>query len=153
VKDPTAPKGASGAYIQFTTVAIVEIRAEHTKADGTMKDDPATGAPYKHTAFMAMAGKRWGELDAAGKAKYEALAAVDKARCERQKAEHAEHGYYTRADGTKSNEGVSSKSKPAKVPLEDDEPIKKKQSAKAQAKGKAKEKELALASESANSSD
>lgn len=119
-----------------------------------MKDDPATGVPYKHTAFMSLAGKRWGELDAAGKAKYEQLAAADKARWEREKAEHAEHGYYTRADGTKSNAGVSSQSKPSKVPLEDDEPVKKKQSAKAQAKAKAKDKEtLALASESGNSSD
>ena len=119
-----------------------------------MKDDPATGAPYKHTAFMSLAGKRWGELDAAGKAKYEELAAADKARCEREKAEHAKHGYYTRADGTRSDAGVSSKSKPTKVLVEDDEPVKKKQSAKAQAKAKAKEKEaLALASESGNSSD
>ena len=135
-------------------MAVKEIRAKNTKADGTMKDDPATGAPYKHTAFMALAGKRWGEMDATAKAPYEELAAADKARWEREKAEHAESGYYTRADGTKSNEGVSSKSKTAKIPLEDAEPAKKKQSAKAQAKAKAKEKEtLALASESGNSSD
>ena len=84
--------------------------------------------------------------DAAGKVKYEQLAEADKARYTREKAEHDKHGYYTRADGTKSNEGASSKSKTAKAPVEDDEPVKKKQSAKAQAKAKAKEKELALAS-------
>ena len=153
VKDPTAPKGACGAYIQFTTVMVPQLRAKHAKADGEFEDDPATGAPYKHTAFMALAGKAWGELDDAGKAPYIAKGEADKARWEREKAEHAEHGYYTRADGTKSNAGVSSKSKPAKVLSEDDEPVKKKQSAKAQAKAKKEKETLALASESGNSSD
>lgn len=154
VKDPTAPKGACGAYIQFTTVMVPAIRAEHTNPDGSHTTDPATGEPFKHTAFMALAGHRWAALDEDGKAKYVQLAEADKARWVREKAEHDEHGYYTRADGTKSNDGVSSTSKTTKAPVEDDEPFKKKPSAKTQAKAKAKEKEtLVLASESGNSSD
>ena len=50
------------------------------KEDGTFKDDPLTGAPFKHTAFMAMAGKQWGEMDEASKGPYVKLAEKDKER-------------------------------------------------------------------------
>ena len=51
------------------------------KEDGkTFKDDPLTGAPYKHTALMSLAGKLWKEMDEASKAPYEKLAEKDKER-------------------------------------------------------------------------
>ena len=74
------------------------------KEDGkTFKDDPLTGAPYKHTALMSLAGKLWKEMDEASKAPYEKLAEKDKERHTKQKAEYDEKGYYTNADGSKSN--------------------------------------------------
>ena len=48
-----------------------------------MKNDPATGEPYKHTAFMSMAGRLWKAMDDKAKAKYETLAAKDKVRAEK----------------------------------------------------------------------
>lgn len=55
--------------------------------------------------------------------------------------EYKEHGYYTRADGTKSNEGIE---KPSKKDHIDDEaePVKKKQSRARIAKNKEKEQKM-----------
>jgi len=64
-------------------------------SDGTAKIDPKTKEPFKHTAFMAMAGQRWNDLNSKDKKKYELLAEKDKARYEKQKAEHDEKGYFT----------------------------------------------------------
>jgi len=49
-------------------------------SSGVMKDDPKTGEPFKHTAFMTMAGKLWNELGADEKLKYEKLTETDKVR-------------------------------------------------------------------------
>lgn len=112
--------------------------------DGTPKTNPATGAPYKHTEFMGLAGARWNALDEAGRAKYQALADADRARFAREKEEYDKKGYFTRADGTKSNAGAKKAAKtPAKSPASrandaDDEPVRKSKSQKSQAKSKEK---------------
>ena len=61
----------------------------------------------KHTDFMALAGKLWGELAAEDKAPFEAQAEEGKQRYQRELAEWKEHGYYTLPDGTKSGPGKS----------------------------------------------
>jgi len=131
-KDPTLPKGPSGSYIQFTTEQIPIIRKENMNSDGTAKIDPKTKEPFKHTTFMAMAGQRWKDLNSNDKKKYELLAEKDKARYEKQKAEHDEKGYFTLANGTKSNNKVIAS--PSKNNSRSKSPIIKKQSAKTIAK-------------------
>ena len=56
----------------------------------------------RHTDFMALAGKMWGELGADDKAPFEAEAEAGKQRYAKELAEWKEHGCYTRPDGTKS---------------------------------------------------
>ena len=60
----------------------------------------------KHTDFMALAGRLWGELSAEEKAPFERQAAEAKERHAKELAEWQKHGYYTLADGTKSNAGA-----------------------------------------------
>jgi hypothetical protein len=85
---------------------------------------------------MTMAGKGWGELDVKGRAPYEKLATQDAERYETEMAEWTKNGYFTKADGTKSNKDVK-KSKPSSPSKSKSKsPIIKKRSVKAQTKAK-----------------
>ena len=99
----------------FTTEQLAKLQEDPTyvNADGTHKTDASTGEAYKHTAFMSIASKRWGELDEKGREVYEGMAAADKLRHDKEMKEWVanDQEYYTKADGTKSNAGLNSKSK------------------------------------------
>jgi len=77
-RDPTAPKMPTSAYFYFANELRAQLKTENSE--------------LSITEFAKEAGKRWRELDAESKAKYEKLAAADKERYEREKAEHAAGG-------------------------------------------------------------
>jgi len=56
----------------------------------------------KHTDFMALAGKMWGEEGAEAKEGFQQQADEARARFVKELAEWKEKGYYTLPDGTKS---------------------------------------------------
>lgn len=135
---------------------MVKLRApggECVDADGQMRTNPETKAPWKHTELMSLLGARWGAMSEAEKAPYKELEAAELARHEKEMAEYKEHGYYTKPDGTKSN--ASKKSADADEDEEEEEvakPVNKKQSKARAAKNKKKEEtsELSLKQVSAN---
>jgi hypothetical protein len=76
-KDNTKPKGASSAYIHYTTEIIPKLKADPKykgpgkKSGFKLKED---GEEMKHTDFMSIAGEMWNELNEDKKKPYELLA-------------------------------------------------------------------------------
>lgn len=139
-KDPAKPKGPIRAYFQFTGPGMVELRkpgGEYMNADSSFKTNPETKEPWKHTELMALLAARWGAMSDDEKAPYRKLEEQELARHKREMEEYTEKGYYTRADGTKSNEGVESQEHPASD--SEAKPVQKKQSKARVAKNKKKE--------------
>ena len=139
-KDPAKPKGPIRAYFQYTGPGMVELRkkgGECINTDGSFKINPQTKEPWKHTELMALLAARWGALSEDGRAPYRKLEEKELARHKREMEEYSEKGYFTRADGTKSNEGIE----PREHPVSDSEakPVQKKQSKARAAKNKKKE--------------
>ena len=126
----------------FTTeqLGLIKKDPEFINKDGTHKNDARTGEPYKHTAFMSIAGKRWNELDEKKRAVYEKMAEADKIRHEHEMEEWKanDEEFYTKANGTKSNAGLESKSKiiesPRFIDEEEASPVRKIMSKKRQSK-------------------
>ena len=96
-KDPTKPAKIRGAYIQFTTIRIPQLKLVPENAKKLEAKE------LKHTDFMGMAAAEWNKLSEKEKEKYVKLEAKDKVRYEKELAEWKEHGYYTMEDGTKSS--------------------------------------------------
>jgi len=94
----------------FTTEQLNKIKRDPTycKKDGTYKTDPTTGEPYKHTAMMSLASKRWNELSDKKKEVYDKMAEADKLRYENEMEEWKanEEQFFTKTDGSKSNAGI-----------------------------------------------
>lgn len=118
----------------FTTeqLSLIKNESSYVNSDGTNKDDPRTGEPYKHTAFMSIAGQRWNDLDEKKRETYEKMAAADKLRYENEMKEWTENDeeFYTKPNGTKSNAGLKEKvMESPKFADEEKEPVRKIESA------------------------
>ena len=74
---------------------------------------------------MQLLSQRWAKMTDEEKEPYVKLEQRDLARHEKQMAEYKENGYFIKPDGTKSNEGISKKSKNDDAE-EEVEPAKKK---------------------------
>ena len=84
----------------------------------------------KHTDFMGIAAENWRGLDDKTRAKYEAKAQEDKNRYDKQLAEWNDKGYFTRPDGTKSNDILKDGSKSSVATESEEEKIPPKKSKK-----------------------
>lgn len=85
----TQPKGAVSAYIYYNTATVRRLKEE----DG-----------LDHKAAFVKSGELWNSISAKEKAHWEAEAAKDLARFEREKKELEEKGFFMTVDGIKSTD-------------------------------------------------
>lgn len=89
-KDPSAPKKVSNPYMCF-------LKANRSKLQ---EQNPDFGA----TQMFALVGETWREMTAEQKYPYILQSEKDKLRYNEQMQEYEEKGYFTLADGSKSND-------------------------------------------------
>ena len=85
------PKKPSSSYLFFSIEKMSEIKEANPQ--------------MSHTQAISECGKQWNSLNDEEKKPYEALAASDKARYQKEMEELETQGYYTNAHGLKCQSG------------------------------------------------
>ena len=107
-KDITRPKRAAVPYIVYTTeqIPLLKIDPKYKGKGDKPFITKENGEDMKHSDFMGIAAKNWNNLPEKEKEKYNKISEKDKERYQEQLKEWEEKGYFTRPDGSRSDDQV-----------------------------------------------